>query len=182
MADGRNADLLWGTLAEYPDPDGVVRALHRLHRAGYRRFDAYTPFPVLAVNDAVRRGRSSIGVIAFAGAAVGLAVSLGLQWYLSAVDYPINVGGRPLAAWTAFSLPAIEAMILAGAAAGVFGLLALCRLPRFHHPLFDVERFGGVDGGRFFVAVERRDPRFDREDLHRLLRAEGATWVGDVSR
>ncbi len=170
----------WGLSAEFERADDALAAVRALKAEGYAVFDAYTPFPVPELNEEVAPGRSRIGLMAFLGGVAGLALSLWIQWSLNAVVYPLNVGGRPLAAWPAFLVPAVEAAILAGAGVAAAAFLALGRLPRLHHPIFNTPGFERVSAGRHFVAVERRDPRFDADALTRLFRRHGALAVEEV--
>lgn len=172
----------WGLLAEFPDPEALVAAVTRLRREGYRAVEAFTPFPVEELTAPLELPQRPLGLITAAGAVVGTVLGFGVQWYTNAVDYPINVGGRPLDAWVAFALPALEMGVAGGTLAALLALLILCRLPRYHHPLFEVERFSRAAGSGFLLAIAAEDARFDDEATRALLRHTGAVWVGEVPR
>ena len=172
----------WGLLAEFRDPDALVAATRRLCGDGYRAVDAYSPFPIEELDDALAVTPAPLGILTAAGGLAGAAAGLAVQWYANAVAYPLNVGGRPLAAWTAFALPAAEIGVAGATVTALLALLVFCRLPRYHHPLFAMDRFAGAEGSGFLLAVEARDPRFDRHATRDLLLRLDAVWIGEVPR
>ncbi|MGQ9369726.1 DUF3341 domain-containing protein [Azospirillum sp. ST 5-10] len=182
MAEAAGHAAPWGLLAEFRDPESLVAAAARLRRDGYRAIDAFTPFPVEELAEPLSLPRRPLGTVTAAGGVLGVAAGLAVQWYANAVDYPLDVGGRPLAAWTAFALPALEVGVAGGTLAALLALLVLCRLPRYHHPLFEVERFSRAAGSGFLLAVEARDARYDGTATRALLQRLGAVWVGEVPR
>jgi Alternative complex III, ActD subunit len=174
------AQELHGLLAEFDSPDAVVAAARHCREQGYRRLDAYSPFPVAALAEALGFRERRLPWIALAG---GLAGGIGgflMQWSTNAVDYPLNVGGRPLDAWPAFAVISFYLLSLGTILAVVFGMLALCRLPRLHHPVFAAARFRRVTNDRFFLAIERDDPRFDPAATRALLERQGALAVEEL--
>jgi hypothetical protein len=169
-------------IAEFAEPEALVGALRRAKEAGYSRIDAFTPFPVMGMAEALELREGWLAWVAAGGFVVGGAAGFLLQWYLSAVSYPINVGGRPLAAWPAFALPAFEVAVLVATLASLLAMLIKDRLPRLHYPLFDLERFGLVSLDRFFLAISCDDPRFEPDATRHFLTELGADRIDEVPR
>lgn len=142
--------------------------------------DAYSPFPVEGLAEAIGFRRSRLPLIVLIGGIIGCVGGFYLQYWISVLDYPINVGGRPLNSWPSFIPVTFELTILAAALAAVFGLLALNRLPMPYHPVFNVERFEFASVNRFFLCIETRDPRFDSEKTRSFLEGLGAEGVYEV--
>jgi hypothetical protein len=160
----------WGVLAAFDEPGALLRAVRRVRAAGYRSVDAYSPFPIDGLDEALALPRPwRVAALTLAGGLVGAAGGYGLQYYLMAVDYPLNVGGRPLHSWPAFIPVAFELMVLCAAVAVTVGLFVLLRLPEPHHPLFGVPGFERATQDRLFLAVRADDPRFDHAAVTRLL-------------
>jgi hypothetical protein len=159
----------YGLLAEFDGPTALVRAVRRAREEGYRRMDAYTPYPLEEVSDALGFHRTGMPLVMFLGGLAGCVGGLLLQYYCNVYSYPLNVGGRPLNSWPAFIPVTFEMTILLASLAGVFGLLGLCGLPMPYHPLFNVPRFAQVSRDRFFLCVEAVDPLFERERTRQFL-------------
>lgn len=172
---------LWGLMAEYEEAEVLLAAARRAHDAGYRRMDAYTPFPIDDLPEALGQKSTLMPLIGFAGGAGGLALALCFQWWTMSVDLPLNVGGRPLASWPTFLVIGFEVAILCAALALFFGLWWRNRLPMPYHPVFNVDRFERASQDRFFLCIEAADPRFDAERTAELLRLTGATEVHRVA-
>lgn len=168
---------VWGALAELSTPAALLRAARGLREAGYERMDAHSPFPVHGLERALGLGRSPVPwfvlVLGLGGAAAGMA----LQWWVSAEAYPLVISGKPLFSWPAFVPIMFECGVLGGALGALFGFLAMARLPRHHHPLFESERFERMGDDRFFLSIEAEDPLFDREGTPALLARLGAEHV-----
>jgi hypothetical protein len=171
---------LYGLLAEFDNPTALVHAVRRAREEGYRRLDAYTPYPVEELTEALEFRRTRMPLVIFIGGVVGCVSGYLLQMYCAAWDYPINVGGRPLNSWPAFIPVMFELTVLIASLAAVFGLLGLCGLPRPHHPLFNVPRFALATRDRFFLCIEKRDPRFDLETTRAFLRELNPAEVSEV--
>ena len=171
---------LHGLLAEFDSAAGIVRAAEAVHRAGYRKVDAYTPYPMEEVLDALHLHRTHVPKIVLAGGILGLLAGFGLQYYCSVIAYPMNIGGRPIAAWPAWVVPAFETTVLFSALAAVFGTLALCGFPQPYHPVFNVPGFALASRDRFFLCVEAADPKFDLDATGELLRGLGPSSVAEV--
>jgi ActD protein len=171
---------LYGLLAEFGDADALVEAASRATTAGYRKIDAYAPFSVPGLADALGFRRDRVALITLLGGIVGGAGIYLLQWYSAVVDYPINSGGRPLHSWPAFIPPTFECTVLGAALAAFVGFLILCGLPRLHHPIFNARDFDLATRNRFFLCVEAADPRFDRAATQRFLESLAPLQVTEV--
>lgn len=174
------APRLYGILAEFDSPTSLTEAAHAAHEAGYRRMDGYSPFPIEELPEALGKPKTRMAYIVLAGGLFGCFGGYFLQYWCSAVTYPLNIGGRPLNSWPAFIPVTFECTILGAALAGVFGMLAVNGLPRPHHPLFAMPRFGLATRDRFFLCIEARDAKFDREATARFLASLHARDVVEV--
>jgi hypothetical protein len=175
----RRGDV-YGLLAEFGDPEGILEAVRRAREAGYRRMDAFTPFPVEGLAEELGFHRSAVPAVVLAGGLIGAAGGYLLQYWLNVVDYPINVGGRPLHSAPMFIIVTFELTILVAALFAVLGMLALNKLPMPYHPVFNVPDFALASTNRFFLAVEAADPRFDPVRTREFLQGLGAKGVWDV--
>jgi hypothetical protein len=169
-----------GLLAEFATPGALVAAARQAWTCGYRRLDAYSPYPVEELAEALHLGRSRLPRLVLGGGVAGAIAGYALQYWTTVVAYPLNVGGRPLHSWPSFIVPTFETTILFAAGAAVAGLLWLNRLPEPHHPLFNVEAFAGASSNRFFLCIESQDPRYDTARTRELLTGLGALVVTEV--
>jgi hypothetical protein len=170
-AETQNAKLetLYGLMAEFDNPDDLVAAVRRAREAGYRKMDAYTPFPVEELNDALGLGQSWMAPIVLLGGLIGAALGYFMQYYIAVIDYPLNIGGRPLHSWPAFIPVTFELTVLVAGLFAVLGMLALNGLPMPYHPIFNAPGFTLASQARFFLCIEAIDPKFDREDTRRFM-------------
>jgi len=166
---------VYGVVGEFERPEDLVRAGEDLHhRRGYTKIDAYSPFPIHGIDDAIGTPNSILGYIVFACGLFGLANAVFMIWYTNGYDYPLVIGGKPLFAWE-FSIPVMfELTVLLSAFGAVLGMLFLNGLPRFYHPIFNYDRFGRSTDDRFLLVVEAADPRFDVEEVQRVMQEVGA--------
>lgn len=174
------APPIYGLVAEFKDPTTLVAATVRAREAGYRKMDAYTPFPIEALAEALGFHERTLPLIVFAGGLAGALAGYALQYWVSVIAYPINVGGRPFHSWPAFIIATFETTVLFAALAAVLGMLALNGLPRPHHPLFNVPRFALATRDRFFLCIEAADPMFDRVETRKFLESLGPREVSEV--
>jgi hypothetical protein len=150
----------FGTIAEFSSSERLIEATHAAVQAGYTRIDTYTPSPLPELARLLKHRTLAIPLIALGAGLLGAAIQYGSQYWMNAIDYPLNVGGRPLHSWPAFLPTTIIVAVLWTASATLIGMLALCRLPRLHHPLFDVPDFNRASEDRFFLCIEAADPLY----------------------
>lgn len=160
---------IYGLMAEFENPQDLVDAARRARAEGYRKMDAYTPFPVEGLADALELGSTRVPLIVLIGGLIGASLGYFMQYYLMAVDYPVNVGGRPYHSWPSFIPVTFEMTVLVAGLSAVLGMLALNGLPMPYHPVFNVPRFALATRDRFFLCIEATDPLFDREGTRRFL-------------
>jgi hypothetical protein len=160
-------------LAEYDSPSALLKAAEKLRDAGYKHFDCHSPFPIHGLNQAMGLKRSSLGYIVGIAAIVGFTAAITLQWWTSAIDYPIVISGKPLFSYQAFVPVTFALAVLFSAIAATFGMLIINRLPQFFHPIFSSERFKKVTDDGFFISVESRDSLFDQAKTRSLLESSG---------
>lgn len=153
---------IYGVMAEFDNPTALVNATRAVRDRGYRKLDAYTPFPIEELNDVLHLHRNKLPLIVLAGGLLGGLTGYLLQYFIAVIYFPINVGGRPLHSWPSYIIITFELTILFGAISTVLGLLALCGLPMPYHPVFNVPRFAMASRNRFFLCIEASDPLFDR--------------------
>jgi len=171
---------VYGVMAEFLSAEQLLNASRRAHAAGYRRMDAYAPFPIEGLGDALGFRSSAIPLIGLAGGVLGAVTGYGMQFWIHAIALPINVGGRPLNSWPAFIPVTFELAVLFSALAMLAGLFILNGHPEPYHPVFNVDAFGRASRDRFFLCIQTVDPSFDLEGTRAFLRSLGATEVADV--
>src|SRR5467141_4270939 len=172
---------LYGVLAEFSTPDELLAATRGARQAGYRQMDAYTPFPVEGLAEALDFQRTGLPFLVLLGGIVGGVGGYVMQYWMAAIDYPLNVGGRPLHSWPAFIPVTFELTILVAALAAVLGMLALNGLPQPYHPVFNVPRFALASRNRFFLCIESADPKFDLEGTREFLATHNPREVSTVA-
>jgi Alternative complex III, ActD subunit len=172
---------LYGVMAEFDSVQAVIEASTRAVSAGFTKLEAYSPFPIEELNDIIHRRRTKLSSLVLMGGLSGMATGFALQYWAAALEYPMNVGGRPYATWPAFVVPSYELTILFSALTAAIGMFALNRLPQPYHPVFNVERFSMASSDKFFLVIEADDPRFDHGGTTRFLQEQGAKGVYDVA-
>jgi hypothetical protein len=177
-----HAPRLHGLLAEFDNPDTLVAASRRAHLEGYRRMDAYTPFPIEELHEAIGVHRTGVPLMVLVGGIIGGLTGYGLQYWVSVIAYPLNIGGRPLHSWPAFIPVTFETTVLFAALTAVFGMLAMNGLPRPYHPVFNAPRFAMATRDRFFLCIEAADPKFDLGATRRFLESFAPREVTDVEQ
>ena len=164
-----NKRTTFGVLAEFSGADTLLKAAGQVHEAGYSKFDAHSPFAIHGMDKSMGLGRSPLGYMIGASGLTGmLGITLFIYW-VSAVDYPLVISGKPLFSYQAFVAPIFAITILASAIMATLGMIALNRFPRWHHPLFASEQFKRVTDGGFFVSIEAMDPKFDQAETVEFL-------------
>ena len=168
-------------MAEFPDANSLVEAARRTRAEGYTRTDAYSPFPIHDLFDALAIRDNRVQLIVLLGGIVGGLAGFGLCYWVSAIAYPMNIGGRPLNSWPSFIPVTFEMTVLLASFSAMFAWIGLSGLPMPYHPVFNVPRFasrGSEDA--FFLAIEATDPKFDRTRTREFLRGLGAKEVNEV--
>ena len=171
---------IYGLLAEFADANALVTATRQAHEKGFRSMDAYAPFPIEEVSEALGFRKTRLPFIVLIGGILGCLTGFGMQYYSAVLSYPIDVGGRPFNSWPAFIPITFEMTILGAALSAVLGMLALNGLPMPYHPVFNVPRFALATRDRFFLCIEARDPLFDREQTKSFLRSLTPREVTEV--
>ncbi len=171
---------IYGMMAEFDSPTDLVAAAHRTHEEGYRKIDAYSPFPVEGLAEAIGFRHDRVALVVLVGGLLGCLAGYFLQYWVSAINYPINVGGRPLNSWPAFIVVTFEMTVLFAGLAAVFGMLALNGLPMPYHPVFNVPRFAFATKDRFFLIVFASDPKYDPAATRQFLESLGSRSISEV--
>ncbi len=170
----------YGMMAEFDNPSDAVAAAERAHEEGYRRLDAYSPYPIEELSEAIGVHKTNMPPIVLAGGIIGGIAGYLMQYYLLVINYPLNVGGKPFHSWPMFIPITFECTVLGAALAAVFGMLALNGLPEPYHPVFNTPNFALASRDSFFLLIQANDPKFDREATRRFLQSLGAREVNDV--
>lgn len=170
----------YGLMAEFGDPTSLVAAAKRTYAEGYRRFDSYSPFPIHELFDAMQCHDRRVSLFVLLGGIAGAIAGFGLQAWVSAVAYPLNIGGRPYISWPMFIPVTFELTILFAALTAVLSWVVLNGLPMPYHPVFNVPRFATASQDRFFLAIEATDPKFDRTRTFEFLKSLGAREINEV--
>jgi hypothetical protein len=176
------APNLYGLIAEFDTPDQVVEAARQARSQGYRVMDAYTPFPIHELFEAMEDYRTWVSPIVLTGGITGASFGFLMQTWTTVFDYPINVGGRPLFSWPSFIPITFESMVLFAAFSAVFGMLLLNGLPKPYHPVFNVPGFERASVDRFFLCIEARDPLFERSETMRFMQDLGPRRITEVNK
>jgi hypothetical protein len=172
---------VYGVMAEFEDPTALVNATRAAYDNGYRKMDAYTPFPIEELSEILHLHKNKLPLIVLLGGLTGTATAYLMQYFIAVIYFPINVGGRPLHSWPSFIIITFELTILFGSFAAFFGLLGLCGLPMPYHPAFNVPRFSAASRDRFFLCIEATDPLFDAKKTAGFLETLEAKEVSEVA-
>lgn len=172
---------LYGLMAEFENSEDLLEAARQARAAGYRRLDAFTPFPVEGLAEALGFHGTRVPLIVFMGGLIGCFGGFFLQYYPNVIGYPLNIGGRPYYSWPSFIPITFELTILCAALSAVLGMLALNGLPTPYHPVFNVPRFELATRNRFFLVIKARDPKFDAAKTKQFLTELKAREVSEVA-
>lgn len=173
---------IYGLMAEFEDPDQLIHATEKAYEEGYRQMDAYTPFPIEEVSEAMHFHDDLIRRLVLTAGISGIFAALILQVLGSAIDYPLNIGGRPLLSWPAFVPITFELMILFAGLTAVACVVVLNGLPQPYHPVFNAPNFERASVDRFFLCIEASDPKFDRASTRSFLEGMGPAHVSEVDQ
>jgi len=172
---------LYGLMAEFDNPSALVNAARTAREKGYRKLDAYTPFPIEELSEALHLHKNRLPLIVLIGGILGGSLGYLLQYYVTVWYFPINIAGRPLHSWPAYIVITFEMTILLAAISCVLGLLGLCGLPMPYHPTFNVPRFALASRNRFFLCIESTDPLFDHDGTSNFLESLEPKEVSEVA-
>ena len=172
---------IYGVMAEFESPTALVNAARAAREKGYRKLDAYSPFPIEELTDALHLHHNRLPLIVLIGGITGAICGYLLQYYVTVWDFPLNIAGRPLHSWPAYIVITFEMTILFAAISAVLGLLGLCGLPMPYHPVFNVPRFALATRNRFFLCIESTDPLFDRRRTCEFLETLEPREVSEVA-
>lgn len=164
-----NGTGMYGLLAQFNTPDEILRAAKQAYGHGYRKMDAYSPFHVEGLADAIGFKRNGVALITLIGGLMGGLTGFGLQYWINVLNYPLNIAGKPLDSWVAYIIVTFELTVLGASLFGTIGMLALNGLPMPYHPLFNVDEFSMVTRDKFFLAIEAVDPLFERDKTEQFL-------------
>ena len=175
------ANKVYGLMAQFADPEDLLTATQRAHAEGYRRMDAYSPFPIDGLAEALGRRGTAVPLLVLLGGMTGGLGGYFMQAYAMAVDYPLNIGGRPLHSWPAFIPITFELTVLCAALTAFFAVFVLNKLPQPYHPVFNVSEFAHASQDQFFLCIESTDPKFDADNTRRFLQSLEADAVVEVA-
>jgi hypothetical protein len=173
------AENAYGLLAEFDSPEALMAAARKARGAGYRRVDAFTPFPIEGLARVLGIPRPKISWVGLIGGFTGGAFALLMQCYVN-FNFPIDVGGRPLYAISAFAVVMFELTILFSALSMIGVMLWQNGLPRLNYPLFGAKRFYLASKDRFFLCIDSDDEKFDQDRTSVFLQQAGASSVERV--
>jgi hypothetical protein len=171
---------IYGVIAEFDTADGVLNAAQRAYAEGYREMDAYTPFPVEGLAEAIGFHQTYVPLICLIGGLMGCAGGFFLQWWPNVIGYPLNIGGRPYNSWPQFIPITFELTVLLAGLATVFGMLALNGFPEPYHPVFNAKNFELASRDKFFLCIEARDEKFEAQKTREFLLSLYAHEVSEI--
>ena len=171
---------IYGLMAEFLTPTDLVQGAQRAHDEGYRKMDGYSPFPVEGLSEAIGFHHDNVPLVVLVGGILGGLGGYLMQYWISVISYPINVGGRPYHSWPSFIIITFEMTVLFAGLSAVFGMLALNGLPMPYHPVFNVPRFAFATRDRFFLCIEATDPKFERAETRRFLESLSPQAISEV--
>lgn len=173
-------DPIYGMMAEFDTAQGLLDAARKTYQSGYRKIDAYSPFPIEGLAEEIGFHHNRVPLVVLIGGIVGGCLGYWMQWWMSAVDYPLNIGGKPPHSWPAFIVITFEMTILFAGLSAVLGMLALNGLPMPYHPVFNVSRFAMASKDRFFLIVFSSDPKYNAQETRSFLETLQARSISEV--
>lgn len=171
---------IYGLMAEFEDVNDAIVAARRTYAAGYRKIDAYAPFPVEELTEAIGFHGNGVALVCLVGGLLGGTAAYVLQWWINTISYPINIGGRPFHSWPSFIIVTFEMTILFAGLSAVFGMLSLNGLPMPYHPVFNVPQFEAASRDRFFLVIFSSDKNYDATRTREFLEGLNPVSVAEV--
>jgi len=171
---------IYGMLAEFDTAEHLMEACNHTREAGYKKIDAYSPFPIEGLAEAIGFHKNHVPLVVLIGGLCGGIGGYAMQYWMSAIDYPINIGGRPLNSWPSFIIITFEMTILFAGLSAALGMLALNGLPMPYHPVFNVPRFAMATKDRFFLIIFSSDPKYDTAGVRAFLTGLGPRSLTEV--
>jgi hypothetical protein len=171
---------LYGLMAEYDSVPALISASEKAYAQGYRRLDSYTPFPLEPAAEAIGFHKNYIALVVLIGGLLGGIGGYSLEYWVSVLAYPINVGGKPWHSWPAFIPVTFECTILGAALSAVVGMIVMNGLPMPYHPVFNSPNFSAASKDKFFLCIEAADPQFDITRTRQFLEATSPIVVTEV--
>ncbi|HEY7351222.1 MAG TPA: DUF3341 domain-containing protein [Terriglobales bacterium] len=171
---------IFGLMAEFDNVNDAVVATRKAYAAGYRKMDAYAPFPVEELSEALGFHKDGVALVCLVGGLLGCTAAYILQWWINTISYPVNIGGRPLHSWPSFIIVSFEMTILFSGLSAVFGMLSLNGLPMPYHPVFNVPQFDLASKDRFFLAIFSSDKNYDTVQTRQFLEGLRPLSVAEV--
>lgn len=180
MAIGKQIEGIYGVIAEFHDAQELLDAATRTREAGFTSFDAFSPFPIHGLSEAIGFKHTKLSAVVLVMGILGGLGGFFMCWFANVIHYPLNIGGKPLNSWPAWIPITFECAVLMAAFGAVFGMLALNGLPMPYHPVFNVQRFEQASRDRFFLVIQARDPKFELNEVRDFLDALNPREVTDV--
>jgi hypothetical protein len=180
VSGSRVVDPIYGLMAEFDSAQELLDAAQRTHQAGYKKMDAYSPFPVEGLAEAIGFEKNSVALVVLVCAIIGGLSAYALQYWVAVITYPTNIGGRPYHSWPSFIIVTFELTILFGGLSSAIGMIALNGLPMPYHPVFNVAEFAKASENKFFLVVEATDPKFDPAGTRSFLSALAPRMIAEV--
>ena len=171
---------VYGIMAEFDSVNSLMDAATRTREAGYKKIDAYSPFPVEGLAEAIGFHHDEVPLVVLIGGLIGGLTGYLMQYWISVVSYPVNVGGKPYHSWPSFIIVTFEMTILFAGISAVFGMLALNGLPMPYHPVFNAPRFAFATNDRFFLIVFSSDPKYNPTEVRDFLQGLGPRSISEV--
>lgn len=179
---GPERQHLYGLMAEFDSADELVHAARQTTKAGYKVTDAYVPFPLAELDDALDLPTSRVPVVMLCGGIFGALLGYGMQYYATVISYPMNIGGRALPSWPGLIPVTVEITILCAVFFGIFSLFIVTKLPRVYHPVFNHPDFKRASQDRFFLCIRTKDKKFDYSETESFLRSLDPISVEPVEK